>query len=138
MRSAIDPEGVRILVVDDEESIRDLVSTGLRFAGFEVDTASDGREALGKIPAVRPDLVLLDISMPELTGIEVLEQLRRNGVDVPVVFLTARHAPGESAHALRIGADDYVTNPFSLDDLVARIEAVLPSVSPARSTDDDR
>ncbi len=132
MRSAIDPEGLRILVVDDEENIRDVVSMGLRFVGFAVDTATGGRDALGKIPAVRPDLVVLDISMPELDGLEVLQRLRRDGVDVPVVFLTAHDAPGESARGLRSGADDYITKPFSLDDLLARIEAVLRRTASTR------
>jgi two-component system, OmpR family, response regulator len=125
MRSTIDPEGVRILVVDDEEYITDLIAVGLRFVGFEVDTAADGREALTRIVQGDPDLVVLDISMPQLDGLEVVERLRRDGITTPVIFLTARDAPTDRVRGLHLGADDYVTKPFSLEELLARIEAVL-------------
>jgi DNA-binding response OmpR family regulator len=92
MRLTIDPEGVRVLVVDDEDYITDLIAVGLRFVGFDVDTAVDGRDALAKIASTRPDLVVLDISMPGIDGIEVLQRIRRDGVSTPVVFLTARDA----------------------------------------------
>ena len=103
VRAAIDPEGVRILVVDDEEYIRDLVSVGLRFVGFEVDTAADGREALAKIASERPDLVVLDIAMPEIDGLEVVERLRRDGVDAGRVPHRPRRAgrPGQRAASRR-------------------------------------
>jgi two-component system OmpR family response regulator len=130
MRLTIDPEGVRILVVDDEDYITDLVAVGLRFVGFEVDTAADGRDALAKIVADRPDLVVLDIAMPGIDGLEVVERLRRDGVATPVVFLTARDAPAERVKGLHLGADDYITKPFSLEELLARIEAVLRRVAP--------
>ena len=89
MRLTIAPEGLRVLVVDDEEYITDLVAVGLRFVGFEVETASDGRDAMAKLAATTPDLVVLDISMPELDGLEVLQRMRRDGINVPVIFLTA-------------------------------------------------
>ena len=110
--------------------------------GFEVDTAADGREALAKIAATRPDLVVLDISMPGIDGLEVVQRLRRDGVSTPVVFLTARDAPADRVKGLHLGADDYITKPFSLEELLARIEAILRRVAPvivghARSTVDD-
>ena len=83
MRLTIDPQGVRILVVDDEAYITDLIAAGLRFVGFEVDTAAEGRDALAKVAATRPDLVVLDISMPGIDGLEVVERLRRDGVATP-------------------------------------------------------
>ena len=129
MRLTIDPQGVRILVVDDEEYITDLVSLGLRFVGFEVDVAADGRDALAKIASMHPDLVVLDIAMPEMDGIEVVQRLRRDGVRTPVLFLTARDAPSDRVRGLHLGADDYITKPFSLEELLARIEAVLRRVS---------
>ena len=129
MRLTIDPEGLRVLVVDDEEYITDLVAVGLRFVGFDVETASDGRDALAKVADTRPDLVVLDISMPHLDGIEVIERLRRDGIHTPVIFLTARDAPADRVRGLHLGADDYVTKPFSLEELLARIEAVLRRTS---------
>jgi two-component system OmpR family response regulator len=130
VRLTIDPAGVRILVVDDEEYITDLVAVGLRFVGFEVDTAADGRDALAKIVTTRPDLVVLDIAMPGIDGLEVVERLRRDGVATPVVFLTARDSPADRVRGLHRGADDYITKPFSLEELLARIEAVLRRVAP--------
>jgi two-component system OmpR family response regulator len=130
MRLTIEPENVRVLVVDDEDYITDLIAVGLRFVGFQVDTAADGREALAKIPETRPDLVVLDIAMPGMDGLEVVERLRRDGVATPVVFLTARDAPADRVKGLMLGADDYMTKPFSLEELLARIEAVLRRVSP--------
>jgi len=130
MRLTIDPQDVRILVVDDEDYITDLIAVGLRFVGFEVDTAADGREALAKVAATRPDLVVLDISMPGIDGLEVVERLRRDGVTTPVVFLTARDAPADRVRGLHLGADDYITKPFSLEELLARVEAILRRVAP--------
>ncbi|HEV7525141.1 MAG TPA: response regulator transcription factor [Acidimicrobiia bacterium] len=131
MRLTIDPQGVRILVVDDEDYITDLVAVGLRFVGFEVDIAQDGREALAKVVATRPDLIVLDISMPGLDGLDVIQRLRRDGIDTPVVFLTARDAPADRVRGLHLGADDYITKPFSLEELLARIEAILRRVTAA-------
>jgi two-component system, OmpR family, response regulator len=125
VRLSIDPDGLRILVVDDEEYITDLIGVGLRFVGFEVATASDGRDALVKVAQFRPHLIVLDIAMPAVDGLEVIRRLRRDALETPVVLLTARDAPSERVEGLQIGADDYVTKPFSLDELLARIEAVL-------------
>ena len=133
MRLTIDPQGVRVLVVDDEEYITDLIAVGLRFVGFEVDTAADGREALAMVASTRPDLVVLDVSMPGIDGFEVVERLRRDGLDTPVMFLTARDAPTDRVKGLHLGGDDYMTKPFSLDELLARIEAILRRASVGRS-----
>jgi len=115
----------RILVVDDEESITDLVSTALRFVGFEVRTAPNGRQALTEASHFMPHLIVLDIMMPGLDGFEVCERLRSNGDSVPVVFLTARDDHGNKLRGFTRGGDDYVTKPFSLEELVARIRAIL-------------
>jgi two-component system OmpR family response regulator len=132
MRLTIDPQGVRILVADGEDDITDLVAVGLRFVGFEVDVAVDGRDALAKAVSGRPDLVVLDISMPGMDGLEVVERLRRDGVFTPVVLLTARDAAADRVRGLHLGADDCLTKPFNLDELLARIEAVLRRVGPDR------
>jgi len=117
-------ESWRILVVDDEPYITDLLSTALRFEGFTVDVASTGSEALSSLRSNRPDLVLLDVMLPDMEGIDVCRRLREVGDKVPVVFLTARDATEDKVSGLSIG-DDYVTKPFSLDELVARLRAVL-------------
>ncbi|HXF74405.1 MAG TPA: response regulator transcription factor [Actinomycetota bacterium] len=115
----------RILVVDDEASITDLVATVLRYEGFEVRTADSGRAALAAVTAFRPHLVILDIMLPDLDGFEVLRRLGREGERAPVLFLTARDATEDKVRGLTMGADDYVTKPFSLEELVARVRAVL-------------
>jgi len=115
----------RVLVVDDEPAIADLVSTTLRYEGFETATAGDGRAALETVEAFRPDLLVLDVMLPDLDGFEVQRKLIDRGLRVPVLFLTARDATEDKVHGLRVGADDYVTKPFSLDELVARIRAIL-------------
>jgi two-component system OmpR family response regulator len=117
-------EGERILVVDDEPFITDLLAAALRFEGFRVEVASTGREALSMVAPGRHDLVMLDVMLPDLDGLEVCRRLRETGVDVPVVFLTARDATEDKVLGLGMG-DDYVTKPFSLEELVARIRAVL-------------
>jgi two-component system OmpR family response regulator len=114
----------RILVVDDEPYITDLLSAALRFEGFVVEVAATGADALVAAGGGH-DLVLLDVMLPDLDGLEVCRRLRRDGVDTPVLFLTARDATEDKVEGLQIGADDYVTKPFSLDELVARIRAVL-------------
>jgi two-component system OmpR family response regulator len=118
------PDGERILVVDDEPFITDLLSAALRFEGFTVDVAATGAEALRMARSDRPDLVMLDVMLPDLEGIEVCRRLRKDGDRVPVVFLTARDATEDKVSGLALG-DDYVTKPFSLDELVARVRAVL-------------
>src|SRR6266702_1611359 len=126
MSSARDGAGeARLLVVDDEETILELLSGSLRFAGFEVMTAASGAEALRAASVSRPDLVLLDVMMPDGDGFDVLRMMRSSGADVPVIFLTARDAVGERVAGLALGGDDYVTKPFSLDEVLERIRAVL-------------
>jgi two-component system OmpR family response regulator len=115
----------RLLVVDDEPSIRELLTASLRFAGFEVFPAADGAEALKLAEQHRPDLVVLDIMLPDLDGFTVTRKLRERGRDVPVVFLTARDDTSDKVTGLTVGGDDYVTKPFSLEEVVARIRAVL-------------
>jgi two-component system OmpR family response regulator len=114
-----------VLVVDDEVYIRDLVSSALRIAGMEPATAADGDEALRAIGRDRPDLVVLDVGLPGLDGFSVCRRLRDQGEQVPVVFLTARDAKEDMLQGFTKGGDDYITKPFSLDELVARVRAVL-------------
>jgi len=115
----------RLLVVDDEPNIRELLSASLRFAGFEVATAPDGQQALVVAEQFRPDLLVLDVMMPGLDGFGVVRRLRQNGTHTPVLFLTARDAAEDKVNGLTLGGDDYVTKPFSLDEVLARIRAVL-------------
>ena len=115
----------RLLVVDDEPNIRELLSASLRFAGFEVATAADGQEALAVATQFRPDLLVLDVMMPGLDGFGVVRRMRQAGRRTPVVFLTARDAAEDKISGLTLGGDDYVTKPFSLDEVLARIRAVL-------------
>ncbi len=124
------PSKQKILVVDDEEYIRDLVSTALSFSGFDVALASDGVTALNKINKYRPDLVLLDVTMPAMDGFEVVRKLRLHGDQTPVIFLTARDAEEDRISGFTQGGDDYVTKPFSLEELVARVRAVLRRSAP--------
>ena len=126
----------RILVVDDEPYITDVLAAALRYEGFEVDVAATGGEAIAAAGAGRHDLVLLDVMLPDLEGTEVCRRMRAEGVVTPVLFLTARDATEDKVQGLSLGADDYVTKPFSLDELVARIHAVLRR-SPARFAADD-
>jgi two-component system OmpR family response regulator len=127
MRSAArDGTGeARLLVVDDEATILELLAGSLRFAGFEVMTATSGAEALRAAAEWRPDLVLLDVMMPDGDGFEVVRRLRSSGPDVAVIFLTARDGVRERVAGLAMGGDDYVTKPFSLDEVLERIRAVL-------------
>ena len=115
----------RLLVVDDEPNIRELLSASLRYAGFEVATAADGNEAMTAARAQRPDLLVLDVMMPGVDGFEVVRRLRDEGVRCPVLFLTARDSTEDKVTGLTLGGDDYVTKPFSLEEVVARIRAIL-------------
>ncbi len=124
----------RLLVVDDEPSIVELLSVSLRFAGFEVATATTGADALNKVRELSPDLLVLDVMMPGLDGFAVAQQLRSAGNPVPVLFLTAKDATEDRVQGLTIGGDDYVTKPFSLEEVVARIRAVLRRTSGATVT----
>jgi two-component system OmpR family response regulator len=114
-----------VLVVDDEEYIRDLVTSSLRLAGFTARAAPDGSQALAAVASDPPDLVVLDVRMPGIDGFEVCRNLRASGNNVPVIFLTARDTPDDRINGFTKGGDDYVTKPFSLEELVARIRAVL-------------
>ena len=125
----------RLVVVDDEPNLRDLLVTSLRFAGFDVATAASGAEALTLIADVEPDLVVLDVMLGDMDGFEVTRRLRERGVRVPVLFLTARDDVASTVAGLTVGGDDYVTKPFSLEELVARIRAVLRRTSAAEKTD---
>ncbi|WP_380282431.1 response regulator transcription factor [Kitasatospora purpeofusca] len=130
------PTGERpdhLLVVDDEPTVRELLRTALRFAGFDVDAAGTGHEALELAAQHAPDLVLLDVMLPDMDGFEVISRLRARprashpgrGGDVPVLFVTAREDRQALLHGLRVGGDDYLTKPFDLEELIARIHAVL-------------
>jgi two-component system OmpR family response regulator len=120
----------RILVVDDEAAITDLVGLALRYEGFDVASAANGRGALAAAAEQCPDLLVLDVMLPDFTGLEVCARLRAQGIRVPVVFLTARDATEDKITGLTVGGDDYVTKPFSLDELIARIRAVLRRTRP--------
>ena len=115
----------RILVVDDEPSIVDAVATALRYEGYDVEEAASGRAALAAVARVEPDLIVLDWMLPDLEGIEVGRRLRAKGVKSAVLFLTAKDATENKVEALRAGGDDYVTKPFSLAEVVARVQAIL-------------
>jgi two-component system, OmpR family, response regulator len=119
------PPEARLLVVDDEPNIAELLAASLRFAGFAVVTAANGAEAVAAAVQHRPDLVLLDVMLPDVDGFVVLRRLRDAYRPVPVVFLTARDAGDDKVAGLTLGGDDYVTKPFSLEEVVARIRAVL-------------
>ncbi len=118
----------RLLVVDDEPSLQDVVATSMRFLGYEVRTAATGREAVRLALAEDPDLLILDVMLPDFDGIEVMRRLRDAGSDAGVVFLSARDTPADRVAGLTAGGDDYVTKPFGLEELAARVAAVLRRV----------
>ena len=115
----------RVLVVDDEENIRYLLTSALTHSGFEVTTAGTGREALDAVKVFRPDAVLLDVMLPDLDGFEVCRRMRNDGDRVAVIFLTAHDATEDKVRGLTLGGDDYVTKPFSLEEVVARVRVIL-------------
>jgi two-component system OmpR family response regulator len=121
----------QVLVVDDEPNIRELVQVALKFHGCSVTTAATGRDALRRAEADRPDLIVLDVMLPDLDGFEVCRRLRAGGNEVPVIFLTARDTSSDTVTGLAIGGDDYVAKPFSVEALVARVRAVLRRASRA-------
>ena len=125
----------RVLVVDDEDNVTHLVSSALRFDGFETVTADNGTSALAKVAETDPDLIVLDVMMPGLDGLGVLQNLRSAGSQVPVIFLTARDTAGDRVGGLRAGADDYVVKPFSIEELLARVHAVLRRSVPEEGRD---
>ena len=124
----------RVLVVDDEFSMRDLVTTALEFVGFEVRSAADGEAGLTLAAEFAPHLVLLDVNMPRLDGLEVCRRLRESGDTTPIIFLTARDAVDDTIAGFASGADDYLTKPFHLQILIARVNAVLKRSEQPRST----
>ncbi len=115
----------RVLVVDDEENITFLLDSALRHFGFDVRVASNGRDAIAEVEKFAPDVILLDVMLPDLDGFEVVRRLRLDGAKVPVLFLTARDATEDKVRGLTLGGDDYVTKPFSLEEVVARIQVIL-------------
>ncbi len=118
-------EGPKVLVVDDEPNIRELVQVALNFHGFAVTTSASGEDALQLAQAYRPDLIVLDVLLPDIDGFEVCRRLRSVANDVPVIFLTARDATADTVAGLTIGGDDYITKPFSVEAMIARVRAVL-------------
>ena len=125
MADVLAPSDAQILVVDDEDNITYLLGTALRHFGFGVLTAGSGREGLALATDARPDLMLLDVMLPDLDGFEVVRRLRDAGLQVPILFLTARDATEDKVRGLTLGGDDYVTKPFSLEEVVARVRAIL-------------
>jgi two-component system OmpR family response regulator len=129
MNTSITEAGVqaeaRLLVVEDEPNILELLSASLRYAGFDVITASAGTEAVQAAQRHRPDLIVLDVMLPDMDGFDVIRRLRGGGARIPVVFLTARDGTDDKIRGLTLGGDDYVTKPFSLEEVIARIKAVL-------------
>jgi two-component system OmpR family response regulator len=125
----------RLLLVDDDDNLRSMLEAALRHVGFEVHPVATGREALAQAASVRPDLIVLDVMLPDLDGFEVFRRLRDEGSRVPVVFLTARDSTDDKVRGLTLGGDDYLVKPFSLEELVARIDAVLRRTGKARAAD---
>ena len=118
-------ERVRVLVVDDEPNIVDVISMALRFEGFDVESAGTGADAIAAVAARRPQLLVLDVMLPDIDGFEVARRLSAARAAVPIIFLTARDSTEDVVHGLTLGGDDYVTKPFSLEELVARIRTIL-------------
>jgi two-component system OmpR family response regulator len=128
---------VRILVVDDEPNITDLVATALRYEGFEVATAGTARGALELVGSFRPELMVLDVMLPDLDGFQLHRRLTAARMGLPVLYLSARDATEDKVRGLTLGGDDYVTKPFSLEELVARVRAVLRRAGSERGGGDD-
>ena len=126
-------EETRILVVDDEKNIAELVAMALKVGGFVVQTAGSAREARTAVREFRPALIVLDVGLPDQDGFALVQRLQADGIRAPVIFLTARDATEEKIHGLTVGGDDYVTKPFSLEELIARIRVVLRRHQPAGS-----
>ncbi|WP_282595165.1 response regulator transcription factor [Naasia sp. SYSU D00057] len=124
MRRA-DGSPIRVLVVDDEATLTDLLSMALRYEGWEVKTAGDGRQALALAREFKPDAIVLDIMLPDIDGLQVLQRVRADGTDTPVLFLTAKDSLDDRITGLTAGGDDYVTKPFSLEELVARLRGLI-------------
>lgn len=127
-------EPARVLVVEDEENVRYVTVTALRLGSFDVAEATTGRQALQLVgdPGAAPDLMVLDVMLPDLDGFEVCRRMRADGVDTPVIFLTARDSTEDRLRGLTIGGDDYLTKPFSVEELVARVQVILRRVGKSR------
>jgi two-component system response regulator MprA len=128
---------MRILVVDDDRAVRDSLRRSLEFNGYDVDVASDGAEALARVPMINPDAIVMDVMMPRLDGLEATRVLRAAGNDVPILVLTAKDAVDERVDGLDAGADDYLTKPFALAELLARLRALLRRASRSPGADDE-
>ena len=122
-------ESLKVLVVDDEPNIRDLLSASLRFAGHQVSVSPNGTDAINKIVELQPDIVLLDVMLPDISGFGVTKKIRGMGIETPILFLTARDDTEDKVAGLTVGGDDYVTKPFSLDEIMARISAIMRRTS---------
>ncbi|MEN9753465.1 MAG: hypothetical protein RL670_1156 [Actinomycetota bacterium] len=118
-------ENIKVLVVDDEPNIRDLLATSLRFAGFNVLAVANGTDAVTAAEKGDPDIILLDVMLPDMNGFSVVKKLRSMDIHAPVLFLTARDETADKVMGLTVGGDDYMTKPFSLDEIIARIQAIL-------------
>ncbi|MGJ3508529.1 response regulator transcription factor [Enemella sp. A6] len=127
---------MEILVVDDDKGVRESLARSLQYSGYEVDTAADGVEALARLSATRPEAVIMDVMMPRLDGLETTKMLRSTGNDVPILILTARDAVDDRVDGLDAGADDYMVKPFSLDELLARLRALIRRAERQGETDD--
>ena len=128
---------IKVLVVDDEPNIVELLTVSLKFQGFNVMTASDGNEAIKMAREFRPDAYILDVMMPGMDGFELLTKLRAEGLDSPVLYLTAKDAVEHRIHGLTIGADDYVTKPFSLEEVITRLRVILRRGGTVETEDND-
>jgi two-component system OmpR family response regulator len=116
---------IKVLVVDDEPNIRDLLSASLKFAGYEVQTAINGKKAIESAVTWQPDIIVLDVMLPDMNGFSITKKLRSMDLTTPVLFLTARDETQDKITGLTVGGDDYVTKPFSLDEILARLQAIL-------------
>ena len=115
----------KILIIEDEESLRNTLKLNLELEHFIVETCSNGKDVIGFVKSFHPDLILLDIMMPIISGIDVYKELRQEGIDTPIIFLTAKHNIHDKIEGLKLGADDYITKPFDLEELLLRINIVL-------------
>ena len=128
-------EPIKVLVVDDEPNIRDLLTTSLRFNGYSVYAVGNGNDAVVAAEKGKPDIILLDVMLPDQSGFAVTKKLRSMGIDVPVLFLTARDETEDKVTGLTVGGDDYMTKPFSLDEIMARISAILRRTQKIETSD---